>query len=165
MPKVVYTKNKGLVQSGGDDIQIDDGTLRLRAGATAANSPSMTVAWQAAHSLAASGHTLTIAMLKKGILYSDPTADRAWTLPTPALLVAGLPGYKAGDCIDFAVINTGTAGADEDITITAPGSGGTLVGSGHCPTSWTTHDADRSGSALFRIRITSSTAYVCYRLA
>ena len=112
--------------------------------------------------------TITIAMILKQILEEDPAGNATWTLPTAALAVAGVEGAEVGDCIDFYVVNSGTAGEDEDITIAA-GTSGTLVGSGHCPTSWTTHDADRGGSAHFRIRFTNVTsaseAYSVYRLA
>jgi hypothetical protein len=97
----------------------------------------------------------------------DPTADRAWTLPTAALAVAGVTGAAVGDCIDFSVINIGTAGADEIITLSA-GSNGTLVGSGAILTSDPVNDAFSSGSGLFRLRFTAVTGtetYTVYRIA
>ena len=131
--------------------------------------PSVITKWPAHTDIAGDGNkTLTIAQLLTGILEADPAADRTWTLPTAALAVAGVTGVAVGDCIDFSVINTGTAGADEIITV-AIGSGGTLVGSGTVPVATDTHDANSVGSGMFRIRFTnvtsSSEAYVCYRIA
>jgi len=40
--------------------------------------------------------TLTIAQLRRGILTITPTANRTLTLPTPALIVAGLPDAWLG---------------------------------------------------------------------
>ena len=130
--------------------------------------PSVITKWPAHTDIAGDGNkTLTIAQLLTGILECDPAADRTWTLPTAALAVAGVTGVAVGDCIDFSVINTGTAGADEIITV-AIGSGGTLLGSGTVPVATDTHDANSVGSGTFRIRFTnvtsSSEAYVCYRI-
>jgi len=126
------------------------------------------VKWDAPTSVAAGAHTMTIAEILTGIFTSDPTADRAWTLPTAALAVAGVANVDVGDCIEFSVINTGTAGADEIITVGA-GSGGSLVGSGAVLTSDPVDDAFSPGSGLFRIRFTNVTsgseAYIAYRLA
>ena len=117
--------------------------------------------------------TVTIAELLMGILEQDPTGNVTWTLPTAALAVAGIPNVAVGDSFDFSVINRATAGATEVITIT-PGSGGTMVAggdhtSGLVPSSDTTHDVDRCGSALFRVRFTnvtaSSEAYNLYQLS
>jgi len=117
---------------------------------------------------AAGTHTITIAEIKKGILRCDPTADRAWTAPTAALAVAGVTDVKVGDCLDFYLINIGTANADEIITVSA-GSGGTLVGSGAVLTANAVNDAFSSGSGHFRLRFTnvtaSSEAYDLFRLA
>ena len=159
MPKVTITDAKGLVQTTGGGTFVE-GVLHQRHGG---GQDTVKYAVPAA-ALGTGNLTITIAQIKTGILEEDPAGDATWTLPTNALLRAGLDDPQTGDTLDFCVINTGTAGADEDITVAA-GSGGTLVGSGHCPTSWTTHDADRGGSALFRIRITSATAHSIYRLA
>jgi hypothetical protein len=112
--------------------------------------------------------TITIAELLVQVIGEDPTADVAWTLPTAALAVAGVEGASVGDCIDFYVINTGTASADEIITVAA-GSSGTLVGSGAVLTANPVDDAFSSGSGHFRLRFTnvtsSSETYTVYRLA
>ena len=152
MPKVVVNAGKGLVQHAGS------GHVHLRGAA-----PAMTVKY-AAPAEPSGAATITIANLLTGVMVQDPTTDRAWTLPTNTLIRAGLDDPQIGDCIDFAIINTGTASEDEIITLGA-GSGGTLVGSGAVLTSNPVDDAFSSGSGLFRIRISSATAYVCYRLA
>jgi len=112
--------------------------------------------------------TVTIAQIRNGILRMDPTADKAWTLPTAALAVAGVDGVQVNDSIDFSIINIGTAGADEIITLAA-GTGGTLVGSGAVLTSDPVNDAFSSGSGLFRLQFDNVTAdseaISCYRLA
>ena len=98
----------------------------------------------------------------------DPTADRAFTLSTAALAVAGTPGCKVGDTLDFVIINIGTGNADEIITLAA-GTGGTLVGSGAVCTANAVNDAMSTGSGLFRLyfdNVTSgSEAITVYRIA
>ena len=118
--------------------------------------------------LTAAAHTLTIAEIRNEIIQMDPTADRAWTLSTAALAVAGTPGCKVDDTLDFVIINTGTANADEIITLAA-GTGGTLVGSGAVCTANAVNDAMSTGSGLFRLyfdNVTSgSEAITVYRIA
>ena len=134
----------------------------------AASNPSLVQKFPVHTTESASALTVTIAQILTGIITMDPTADRAWTLPTAALSVAGVTGVAVGDCIDFSIINTGTANADEIITVSA-GSGGTLVGSGAICTANAVNDAMSTGSGLFRMRFTNVTsaseAYVCYRIA
>ena len=143
------------------------GTLHAR-GYTS-TTPSITTKWPA-HTAIASGTaaTLTIAQILTGVITCDPTADKAWTMPTAALAVAGVKSAKIGDCIDFTIINIGTAAEDEIITLAA-GTGGTLVGSGAVITANPTDNEFASGSGLFRVRFTGvasgSEAIVIYRLA
>jgi len=69
--------------------------------------------------------TLTIAQLIQKVIDGTPTAAAAYTLPTAALLVAGIANARAGDSFWFC-INNKSAGA---FTITvAAGSGGTADG-------------------------------------
>ena len=131
-----------------------------------ATTPSLITKWPAHSDTTAGNITLTIAQVLTGILEADPAADIAYTLPTPALAVAGVAGVAVGDCIDFAIINTGTATADEIITVTMP-SNATAVGSMKVLTSGVAV-GDGSGSGLFRIRFTSvtgTTTYTVYRIA
>jgi len=143
------------------------GAKTVFARAYASTIPSVLTKWPAPSAITGAA-TLTIAQLLTGILTQDPTTDRAWTLPTAALAVAGVADVAIGDCIDFAVINTGTASEDEIITLAA-GTGGTLVGSGAVLTANPVDNAFSSGSGLFRLRFTGvasgSEAFVCYRLA
>ncbi len=167
MPKIVVSDSKGLVQKTGSGVEFRDGvsnTVKLRGGATSGGAPSLTMAFQAAAAPGTGNQTITIAQLKTGILYDDPEGAGTWTLPTAALIVAGLPGYKVGDCLDFVVINDATTGADEIITM-AVGTGGTAAGNLLVAAPNVTEDQENSGSAQFRIRITSATAYTCYRIA
>jgi hypothetical protein len=149
------------------DGGVASGGLHARGYAT--TQPSITTKWPA-HSAVGDGadKTLTIAQILTGVITSDPTADRDFTMPTAALAVAGVKGVAVGDCIDFTIINLGTAGADEIITLAA-GTGGTLVGSGAVLTSDPVNDAFSQGSGLFRVRFTGvasgSEAIHIYRLA
>ena len=93
----------------------------------------------------------------------DPEGNANWTLPTATLLLAGLPGYVVGDCLDFVVINEATTTVDEKITMVM-GTGGTAVGL-MVVDSQLVSGIRGTGSAQFRIRITSSSAYTCYRLS
>ena len=131
--------------------------------------PSVVNKFPAATSDLGSGaKTITIAQILTGIYLCDPTADAAHTLPTATLAVEGIADVAIGDCIDFVVINTGTASADEIITLAA-GTDGTLVGSGAVLTANPVDNQFSQGSGMFRMRFTGvisgSEAYVCYRLA
>ena len=138
------------------DGGVASGGLHARGYAT--TQPSITTKWPA-HSALGNGadKTLTIAQILTGIVTSDPTADRDFTMPTAALAVAGVTGVAVGDCIDFTIINLGTANADEIITLAA-GTGGTLVGSGAVLTPNAQDDEFSTGSGLFRVRFTNVTA-------
>lgn len=57
--------------------------------------------------------TMTVAELLKGFLVADCQDAQTWTLPTAALLRAGVPGVKIGDTIEFTVANYG----DSTLTI------------------------------------------------
>jgi hypothetical protein len=66
--------------------------------------------------------TVTIAQLLTKIIDATPTEAQAMTLPTAALLVAGITNCKVGDSFDFLINNK--AGGAYTITVGA-GSGGT----------------------------------------
>ena len=143
-------------------------TNTLFARGYAAKAPSIISKWPApAASLGTGNITLTIAQILTGILEEDVAGAAAWTLPTAALAVAGIPGVAIGDCIDFWVINA-DATNDIAITITA-GTGNSIVGNVEVESPETTAEKISTGSAHFRIRFTGvasgSQAYVCYRLA
>ena len=132
-----------------------------------ATTPSLSQKFPA-HSVQTAGAlTVTIAMITSGLVIMDPTADRAFTLTTAALAVAGVVGAAVGDCIDFSIINIGTGSTDEIVTLAA-GTGGTLVGSGAVLTANPVDDAFSSGSGLFRLRfdaVVGTAAITVYRLA
>lgn len=115
--------------------------------------------------LGSGAKTLTMIDLLSGIIHEDPEGAATWTLPTNALVRSGWPTQPAppevGDSIDFYIINE--ANADEDITMAA-GSGGSIVGSTLVMAKQITGE-ENSGSSHWRLRIASSSAYVCYRLA
>ena len=167
---LVQALNRDLALGATTDISCGRVTTAdtLFARGYAATVPSVLTKWPAATALGdGADKTLTIAQLLTGIMSSDPTADRTFTLPTAALAVAGVTGVAVGDCIDFVIINTGTAAADEVITVAA-GSGGSLVGGAGILTSNPGDNEFSSGSGMFRMRFTnvtsSSEAYVCYRI-
>jgi len=114
-----------------------------------------------------STQTLTIRELLSQVIEEDPEGAAAWTLPTPALAVAGISGIQVGDCIDFFIVNNATSTADEPITITMP-SGGTAVGNMIVEAAKVSGE-ETSGSGHFRLRFTnvtsSSETYSVYRLA
>jgi len=69
--------------------------------------------------------TITAAQLITGVLDGTPTAGATYTLPTAALLVAGIYNVQVGSSFFFAVNNKAT----DAYTITvAAGSGGTADG-------------------------------------
>ena len=144
-----------------------DKSSPVQARGYAATTPSLTVKWPAHTDAAASDATITIAQVLSGILEADPAADITYTLPTAALAVAGVTGAAVGDCIDFSVINTGTAAADEIITV-AMGTSGTAVGY-HGVKCAGVAVGDSEGSGMFRLRFTNVTAgaeaYTSYRIA
>ena len=139
----------------------------LQARGYAATTPSLVVKWPAHTDATVGNATITIAQVLTGILEADPAADITYTLPTAALAVAGVVGAAVGDCIDFSVINTGTATADEIITVAMP-SDGTAVGY-HGVKCAGVAVGDSEGSGMFRIRFTNVTsgaeAYTSYRIA
>ena len=122
----------------------------------------------AAAAKTAGAYTITIADVHNGIIRMDPTAARDFTLPLATLAVAGTSGAKIGDCIDFHIINLGTAGVDETITVVTA-TGATLIGFMDVENSATTHDAFSVGSGMFRLQFTGvasgSEAYDLIRLA
>lgn len=105
--------------------------------------------------------TLTVAQLlaydsfRKNVTL---TANRALTLPTAALLVAGLSGAKVGTSLVFSV-TTGALSGSGDVVVTA-GTGGTTLG---------TMTVDTSLQSQFRVRLTNvssgTEAYQVQRLS
>lgn len=69
--------------------------------------------------------TLTAAQVLAGFVNSAPGGAITLTLPTAALLVAGLAGAKVGDSFELSIENT--SGGANSITLAA-GTGGTLRG-------------------------------------
>lgn len=92
--------------------------------------------------------TITAAQLITGVLDATPTAAQTMTLPTPALLVAGIANYKVGSSFLFVVNNKSA------YTITvAAGTGGTADG---------TLTVATNVIRAFLVIITSATAYYVY---
>ena len=133
----------------------------------AGGKPSVVTKWDAHKVVASGAYLVTIADILQGIIVTDPAAAVDFTMPTAALAVAGVAGVKVGDCIDFSIINLGTAGVDETISVVA-GANSTAVGFLDVENAFTTHDAFSVGSSMWRIRFTAVTGtetYHLYRLA
>jgi hypothetical protein len=129
--------------------------------------PSLVTKWPAHKVVSSGAYLVTIADILQGIIVTDPAAAVDFTMPTAALAVAGVAGVKVGDCIDFSIINIGTGGEDETITVVA-GANSTAVGFLDIENAVTTHDAFSVGSSMWRIRFTAVTGtetYHLYRLA
>ena len=111
----------------------------------------------AAAAKTAGAYLITIADVHNGIIRMDPAAARDFTLPTAALAVAGSPGAEIGDSIDFHIINLGSVGGDETITVVTA-TGATLIGFMGVENPAATHDAFSIGSSMFRLQFTNVTA-------
>lgn len=104
--------------------------------------------------------TLTAAEVLSGIVVADCAgAGRTYTLPTAALMVAGVPNAKVGDLISCKIVNGSDAA--EDLTVAA-GTGGGF------DTNQTSASriVSQNQSKILMIRLTnvtaSSEAYVAY---
>ena len=115
-----------------------------------------------AASIGTGAKTITIAQMLTEILEEDPAGAATWTLPTAALMYSS-QYIRDGSWFDFYVVNSATTTVDEPITV-AIGSGGTLVGHGVVQANSVAGE-ESSGSAHFRVHVTSISAYTCYRLA
>lgn len=106
----------------------------------------------------ASNVTYTIAQLMRWIIVRDPNgADRTDVLPTAALIVAGIPGLKLNDYIQFKLING--ADAAESVILTA-GTGGAFDANQAAGSAV----VSQNQSKFIQIRMTgiSTPAYVAY---
>jgi len=122
--------------------------LKVKIGST--SSVSTTLFPTTPTALADAAAVLTVAQLQAGILTITPTAARNLTLPSATLLAAS---YKVvGDSFTFTVINL--QGTTYVPTVVADASGA-LVGNGNVAI---------SSSGTFRLIMTSSSAYVVYRI-
>lgn len=94
---------------------------------------------------AGGARTATIAELLGGILVLNVDDAQTLTLPTAALVNAGVPAAAAGATVEFLVINTG----DATLTV-AVGTGGSLV-VGNSKSTVATVASDASKRFLLRI--------------
>ena len=122
------------------------------------------------HATPANGATnITMTDLLKGVLVTDPAhaTSCVWTLPTAANAVSGLAGCAIGDIIDFIIINTGTPGTDEIITV-VPGANSSIYGSLVTKNEGVSGEMN-SGSSKWRLRILNITSgvedYAVYRMS
>jgi hypothetical protein len=121
---------------------------------------------QAAPETATDTATLTAAQHLSGILVATPTAAAAYTMLTGTQLQTALllvhPNLTAGDCFDLTIINIG--GTGDDITLTAPASGITIVGDAVVRPS-ADSATEQAGQGTFRFRYTAANTFVAYRVS
>jgi hypothetical protein len=106
---------------------------------------------------------------KKSIAVNLGTLADNVVLDATDMIIAGMKNYtggiiNVGDSFEFSLINAGTAGADETITVVA-GTGITLIGAATVENADSTHDAFSSGSGLFRVQVTGDATCDVIRLA
>lgn len=111
--------------------------------------------------------TITAAEMLTGLLLWTPTAGRAATTPTAALMVAGIANAQIGDTFDIYVINQ--AASDLLITFNAGAPAGVTEVGSMIVEAAAVGGEENSGSAQFRVRLTGvasgSEAYSFYRIA
>lgn len=111
-----------LVAATGDDTNL---SLRLTAKGTGVIQTTQPFCEEMTQTALTATATLTIAQLLTKVIDGTPTLAATYTLPTAALLVAGIANAQVGDSF-FFVVNNKSAGAN---TITmAAGTGGTADG-------------------------------------
>jgi hypothetical protein len=121
---------------------------------------------QGAPATATGDATLTAAQMTAGILVGTPTAAAAYTMLTGAQFEAALrllnPDLAVGDSIELTIINLG--GTGDDITLTAPASGITIVGNAVVgPVADVATEQEAQGT--FRFRRTATDTFVAYRVS
>jgi hypothetical protein len=121
---------------------------------------------QSAPETATDTATLTAAQMLSGILVATPTAAAAYTMLTGALLEDAVrdihPELTAGDTFDLTIINIG--GTGDDITLTAPASGITIVGDAVVRPS-ADSATEQAGQGTFRFRFTAADTFIAYRVS
>lgn len=110
--------------------------------------------------------TLTDAQMLGKILVATPTSAAAYTTPTGALLddavIAVHPALASGDSFDLVIINLG--GTGDDITLTPPASGLTIVGNAVVgPLADVATEQESQGT--FRFVRGAADTWVAYRVA
>ena len=109
---------------------------------------------------------VTAANIMTGVITCLATQARSKATDTAANLISGLSLDTDGDSFDFSLINTAPLIEGAIVTLTA-GTGVTLVGAMYVLPSHpaATGASGSLGSAMFRVRRTSSTAVSIYRLS
>ena len=109
--------------------------------------------------------TITSAALIGGLITGTHSAGAtaAYTLPTGAVLDAAVE-MAIGQSFDFTIINLSAAAADT-ITLTAPASGITLVGTAIVQSAHATTGTLYGNAATWRMRKTAAETFICYRVA
>ena len=109
--------------------------------------------------------TITVAAILNGLIIGTPVGDDvAYTLPTGAVLDAALTSdIIANDSFDFTIINL-AATAGQDIILTEPASGITIVGSA-VVSSNEFESSYYMNTGTFRLRKTAANTFVAYRIA
>ena len=109
--------------------------------------------------------TITTAAILNGLIVGTPAGDDvAYTLPTGEVMDDALTSdIIVNDAFDFTIINLSST-AGQDIILTEPASGITIVGSAVV----SSNDFESSyymNTGTFRLRKTAANTFVVYRIA
>lgn len=106
--------------------------------------------------------TISVANILQGTIKCTPTAAASYTMPTGAVLAAGLPStFTTGDSLDFCLVNVATNAA-YDITLVTAASGTTLYGCLQVSSNAAVTDIS---SGIFRLVCTAAATYDIYRIS
>lgn len=106
--------------------------------------------------------TLTAAQMLAGTIVATPTAAATYTMPTGAVLEAGLPaGVQVGFTFEFSITNVAT-NASFDITVATAASGITMFGNLVVAAN---SGVTEASSAIFRAVRTAASTFSIVRVA
>lgn len=118
--------------------------------------------YQSAPTADTTNDTLTVAEMLGGIITIDSTGDVDLTLPTGAVMEAGLSNFGIDNAFDWYVINIGDT-SDDVADITAS-SAHTIVGETTINPPVADGDGNGGPSAGFRTRKTAASTFETYRI-
>ena len=155
MVKSVFSDKKGLVQSAGSSVFVENRLYSRNSG--------LDVIYQGAEATTAdSTAVVTAANIATGIIKCTPSADRSKATDTAANIISELSLTKNNDAVDFVFINLATDGASA-VTLTG-GTGVTLVGRAVIMAQDAAENAISEGVAQFRVRRTGAATVTIYRI-
>jgi len=156
MVKSVFSDGKGLVQSAGSHVIVENKLY--------SRNSALDVVYQGAQATTAdSTAVVSAANIATGIIQCTPTADRSKATDTAANIISALSLDVDNDAADFSLINLATDG-QQNVTLTG-GTGVTLVGKMVVHAQDAADDAVSNGVGRFRVRRTGAAAVTIYRIA